>query len=1694
MPDLDVVGTAAVDVVPIAPRFHQKLSAIVLPAAQRVGEQAGRAMGDAIGDHIQIAIPKAVVQGGQAAVRAGSKQGDDTGGAFARSLRRKLQAAFKAMPKLDVKLGDTGVDAELARIRAKLEALSNKRIGIDVSAEAAEAEVARLEERLRRLGAAHPNIAVRADTATARAALAELRAEVQALTAEPGRIRMEVDGALGAKMRQAVAQAQASLPEINVDADTDPARAEIQSLRAQLATLSDQRIGIDIDAAEALTKLEAIQSRLTVIGAQSADIDVRVDTARAVAELAAVQALADDNKLFKITALADTSGATSALLQLGIQVAVLTAIPLGPALTAGLGAFTSMLATAGAGVGAFALASIPAIKGVGAALTAQTAAQEDADRAAQRGAASTAQAASRALQMAGAQASLASAHRNAARSVAQANRQVADAERALAQASQRASDQRRQAAESVQRAERSLADAKRDAQRAEDDLTDARRSAAQQLRDLNQRLEDGALDQRDAALRVREAQEELRRVMADPKATDLQRERAQLAADEAAHTARRQKQDYADLRKEAEKQRKAGVDGSDEVRDATERLASAQRKVRDEAKAVANAQRDAARTQVQAAQDVADAQRRVADAADNAANAQVAAAEAIAGAERGVAAARLSAISATSKAADKQEEYRKALAKLTPEQRALFDSIAGPQGIKTAFDEWQTSLQRLTLPIFTRAVSSAKASLPGLTPLAEGAAAGIQTLMDKASQELQTPFWQSFKADLSENVQPAVEGFGIAFGNVIKGIAGIIDAFLPHMDGIARKSDGITARFATWGSSLKGSPEFERFLQYVKDTAPGLASFLGDVFGAMLDVSQALSPLSEIMFETLGPLFDAISWLAENMPEVVQLIWGLWAAQKAITLGMAAYAGAMALYESVTILAAIATSGWAVALNATGIVPIIRAIVTVLGILVAAVIYAYNNWDWFRETVDTVAGAIGSAISAAWNGFLKPAFDGIWWAMKKVGDIAVELWEEAIRPSFDFIATAAKYLLTGLVVLVLTPIYLAFKALGAIALWLWKKAISPSFDWIADGAKWLWNKVLSPIFGWIGDKATWLYNKAIKPAFDAAVDAFDALSDAGEWMWKKVLSPIFGWIGDKATWLYNKAIKPAFDNIKRAVKSVSDSFKTGRDVIGEAWNKVRDIAKKPVKFIIDKIYNGAIVPLWNKVAGITGAGKLRTIDSAKLDAYNTGGIVPGYTPGVDNHIIAVGGGESIMRPEVTRAVGASRINSLNSAARQGGVGAVRRLVASGMPAFKDGGIVDWLKDKTNAVGEFVSGAVDFLHPTKVFGKAKQFITGQLKNIMTNPFAREVASLPGKILSGLKNKALDLVGFGGNGGGGSWLKPVNAAYGTPFGKRGSMWRSGRHTGLDFPAAVGTAIRAVAGGRISQAAGGGPYGNHVMINHGNGLASLYAHMSSMATAVGKTVRQGQTIGRVGATGNVTGPHLHLEARVNGKTVDPMAYLAGGGSGGKGVQRWRSVVQRALSMTGNPVGYADLTLRRMNQESGGNPRAVNNWDINARNGTPSVGLMQVIRPTFDAYAGTLRGVGPKLYGVSVDPLANIYSSMRYAMARYGSLPRAYTRPGGYASGGFPSLGELAWVGENGPELVRFLHPAQVYSSRDSMSMARAAQGLRSIPATSAAPTVHVEARVFVGDREITDIVRTEITTYDEETAAAVSAGRWA
>lgn len=122
---------------------------------------------------------------------------------------------------------------------------------------------------------------------------------------------------------------------------------------------------------------------------------------------------------------------------------------------------------------------------------------------------------------------------------------------------------------------------------------------------------------------------------------------------------------------------------------------------------------------------------------------------------------------------------------------------------------------------------------------------------------------------------------------------------------------------------------------------------------------------------------------------------------------------------------------------------------------------------------------------------------------------------------------------------------------------------------------------------------------------------------------------------------------------------------------------------------------------------------------------------------------------------------------------------------------------------------------------------------------------------------------------------SLIRPVTGTITSRFGSVSSV-RSSAHTGLDISAPIGTSVKAAAGGTVSWAGYKGSYGYMVVLTHANGVQTYYAHCSKLYVSAGQNVSQGETIAAVGSTGNSTGPHLHLEVRVNGVAYNPQNYL--------------------------------------------------------------------------------------------------------------------------------------------------------------------------------------------------------------------------
>lgn len=403
-------------------------------------------------------------------------------------------------------------------------------------------------------------------------------------------------------------------------------------------------------------------------------------------------------------------------------------------------------------------------------------------------------------------------------------------------------------------------------------------------------------------------------------------------------------------------------------------------------------------------------------------------------------------------------------------------------------------------------------------------------------------------------------------------------------------------------------------------------------------------------------------------------------------------------------------------------------------------------------------------------------------------------------------------------------------------------------------------------------------------------------------------------------------------------------------------------------------------------------------------ALRTGGFMPGYTPGRDVHtfvsptggVLELSGGEPVLRPEAGLVLGRDWVDGVNAAARNGGISGVKSFL--GYQGHKDGGIMSFANGGTiprtrkgivqlgrmlQAMGVRVSehpdfGGVDPVHSPNSW----HYRAGALDlNTAPGTSAKEMADFD-RIMPLLYKLGWGVI----------WRYPnhYNHAH-VDLGNRslGSFNRN--------PDLTGSAWEMLKSMRV---AGGGGAGG------GMDFFDLQGEMKKWLGDSKKAVSKAAP-GRLGglATGLADKIFSGVAEEKASDFFESAAYgdmPSGSLPKGSGVERWRGTVIEALKFVGQSTSKAmqDIVLRRMNQESSGNPRAINNWDVNARRGTPSKGLMQVIDPTFRANARAP-------YNRNIwDPMSNITASMYYALSRYGSLPAAYNRKGGYKDGGLIDL----------------------------------------------------------------------------------------
>ncbi|UAT29503.1 peptidoglycan DD-metalloendopeptidase family protein [Bacillus badius] len=577
----------------------------------------------------------------------------------------------------------------------------------------------------------------------------------------------------------------------------------------------------------------------------------------------------------------------------------------------------------------------------------------------------------------------------------------------------------------------------------------------------------------------------------------------------------------------------------------------------------------------------------------------------------------------------------------------------------------------------------------------------------------------------------------------------------------------------------------------------------------------------------------------------------------------------------------------------------------------------------------------------------------------------------------------------------------------------------------------MWTSVKSLFSGGVNNVWTQVVSMGtkIRQGFTTAKNA--ATSLAGQ-MWQGVKRH-FNDIVSGATSLPGKI---AAGISKMAGKAVSGITKMGNKMLramGKMINGVIDGLNAIMKKLsIDTVINSWPVPQYAKGTSGHKGGLAILGDGGGPELFRTPQGQMGLSPGTDTLMNLPKGTQVIPARETSQLMGMYNI-----------------------PAYKKGNVLgnafetgkEWIQDAGGAIKETATKAKDIAFdvfsylsdPSQLldkvltnFGVGVPQINGPLGTVASSAFS----FIKDKALNYLNGKLPQMVE--GPGFGGAFRRTSN--FGRRFHPVDKVWKN--HNGIDYAAPVGTPIPSQTAGNVIFSGWRGGYGNAVMVNAGGGYTHLYGHNSKNLVKAGQSVSPGTILGLVGSTGKSTGPHVHYEVRHNGTPVNPDGVGGSlGGFGnfkGGGAAMARTAITQALRMLGKPMSLLNPLMTIAQKESGFNPNAINNWDINARRGDPSVGLFQIINSTFKRwmYPG---------HGNRRNPLHSALAAIRYMDGRYGGIMnhpgiKSMMKGGKYKpyyKGGRVGYNQWALVGERGPELLRLPGGSQVFNNGDSKSM---------------------------------------------------------
>lgn len=503
------------------------------------------------------------------------------------------------------------------------------------------------------------------------------------------------------------------------------------------------------------------------------------------------------------------------------------------------------------------------------------------------------------------------------------------------------------------------------------------------------------------------------------------------------------------------------------------------------------------------------------------------------------------------------------------------------------------------------------------------------------SKSFQGQAWQGFfqmLADLGPKIEKA---YGTAFIKFLEGMASIMTTLAPYALDLANGIAKIAGAFADWAASAAGQKAIQDFMDWFEKNGPSVVSSLVGLAGAAVNLAVALTPWGTTVLKVLTAFFNLLAGLDPTVLGAVAT-----ALLVLIMASQVAY-GIMTLVQALGALSALSIGPW------------------IAGIIIFAAAFAalYERNEKFRKFVKKAWKEISAAFGDSWKKTIKPALDEFMGAMQ-------DLWV-ALEPVFTALGKVLLWFVTFAI-----PIFAKEWATQInVITWLIKNILVPGINIIVTVFTAVWNSL----------GAIW---KAMKIAFKVFAVFFLATS--------KLMGINWGEMGKGLKKVWDKVIKPVWDAITgTALPALKSAFKTTVGAIGDLWDGLKKKLGGPVKWVLDTVINGGLIDGFNKIAawvgmkGKDGKGALAHVPIPKsLQSYATGGVMPGYTPGRDVHAfysptagrLELSGGEAVMRPEWTAAMGPSYVNAMNALARKGGVNAVRKAMA-GVGNYWMGGVI-----------------------------------------------------------------------------------------------------------------------------------------------------------------------------------------------------------------------------------------------------------------------------------------------------------------------------------------------------------------------------------------------------------------------------------